>query len=195
MGVGDLDALDVLGTIPVNLEHRGGYNRDLFAVWSDLDGDGCDTRSDVLISESHTPATIGTSGCSVITGNWYSTYDGLTFTDAASIEIDHVVPLKEAWDSGAWQWSALRRVAFANDTTDPRTLAAVSSTSNRAKGDKDPSNWLPQDADVCTYVTDWIAIKARWSLSMDESEFGRIRNLLEGPCRGTTVSHWPPPVE
>ena len=191
---GAIDVLDILATIPVELEHRGGYSRDLFAVWSDLDGDGCDTRAEVLIEESLTPAQLGLSGCDVVSGDWLSSYDGVTLTSPSDIEIDHVVALKEAWDSGAWQWPVERRIAYANDLTDPRTLAAVSSTSNQNKGDKDPSNWLPQDSDVCTFIADWVAVKARWSLSMDESEFGRIRNLLGGRCAGTTTKPWPPPI-
>lgn len=188
---GALDALAILATIPVESEHRGGYNRDLFAVWSDLDGDGCDTRAEVLITESLTPAQVDPSGCGVIAGDWFSAYDGLTFANPGELDIDHVVALKEAWDSGAWQWSVDRRVAYGNDTTDPRTLIAVSATSNRTKGDKDPSNWLPQEPDVCRFIGDWVAIKARWSLTMDESEHGRIRNLLNGPCAGTTIVPWP----
>jgi hypothetical protein len=116
-----------------------------------------------------------------------SAYDGLTVVDAAELDIDHVVALKEAWDSGAWQWTAERRIAYANDQTDPRTLVAVSAESNRAKGDRDPSNWLPATEDTCRYVADWVAIKTTWGLSMDQSESGRIKNLLEGPCIGTLL--------
>ena len=113
--------------------------------------------------------------------------DGLQTADPGELDVDHVVALKEAWDSGAGTWSATRRQAFANDLSDPRTLVAVSATSNRSKGDRDPSNWLPPESDVCAYVSDWVSIKYRWSLTMDESEWGRIGNLLNGPCLGTTT--------
>ncbi|MDP9464425.1 MAG: HNH endonuclease [Actinomycetota bacterium] len=187
---GEIDTLDLLATIPVELEHRGGYARDLFAVWSDLDGDGCDTRAEVLIGESLTPAQVDPSGCAVVAGDWLSSYDGLTLTSPGDVDIDHVVALKEAWDSGAWQWSVARRISYANDITDPRTLTAVSATSNREKGDRDPSNWLPQDSDVCGFISEWVSVKARWSLSMDDSEFGRIRNLLNGECVGVAIAPW-----
>ena len=106
-----------------------------------------------------------------------------------------MVGLKEAWDSGAHAWLPSRRIAYANDTTDPRTLIAVSADSNQAKGDQDPSRWLPIDSDTCTFVADWIAIKARWSLSMDPSEWGRLRNTLNGQCKGTSIQPWHSPPE
>lgn len=187
-----LEPTAVLQGIPIELEHRGGYSRDLFAVWSDLDTDGCDTRDEVLIEESLSPAQVDPFGCKVVAGDWASSYDNVATTDPSDFDIDHVVPLKEAWDSGAWAWTPERRVAFANDLTDPRTLIAVSASSNRSKGDADPSNWLPTDSDVCRYVGDWLAIKARWGLSMDESEWGRIKNLLRDRCTTTTIAPWQP---
>ena len=183
-------ALDLLQFVPVEREHRGGYHRELFDYPQQMGG-GCDTRDRVLEQESAVRVRFTTSGCSIARGSWVSVYDGLAYTSPAGLEIDHVVALKEAWDSGAWAWSAAARRAFANDLTDSRTLQAVSSTSNRKKGDKDPSNWLPPStSDVCSYVGDWVVIKIRWRLSMDQSEFGRIRNLLRGPCSGWRVAAW-----
>ena len=108
------------------------------------------------------------------------------------MEIDHVVALKEAHDSGAWAWQPNRLVAFGNDLDDPRSLRAVTAAVNGAKGDADPSNWLPpEETYLCTYLGDWIAIKARWGLSMDQSEHGRIGNLLTERCPGQVVAPWP----
>lgn len=189
----DGDAISILATIPVEREHGAGYSRDLFAVWLDVDGDGCDTRDEVLVGESLSPPQPGVDACLVPSGGgWYSIYDGETTTDPSMFDVDHVVSLKEAWDSGAWNWEPSRRIAFGNDLTDQRTLVAVSDVSNRSKGDADPSNWLPMEDQICQYVADWVSIKARWSLSMDESEYGRIRNLLRGDCQGTTISAWTP---
>ena len=189
-------AFDVLGFVVVENEHGGGYVRDLFGYPADTDHDGCNTRAEVLMRESSVAVTHSAGHCTVITGRWVSRYDGLVSTSAAAFAIDHVVPLKEAWDSGAWAWSATTRFAYGNDLTDPRTLRAVSMTSNSSKGDKDPSNWLPSStSDVCPYVADWVSIKVRWQLSMDSSEYGRIRNLLRGQCVGTRVAPWSaPPV-
>lgn len=185
-------ALDVLAWIAVAREVPAGYDRDLFGGWIDADGDGCNTREEVLIAESRTPAQVDPYGCKVLAGDWFSVYEGATWSDPAEVDIDHVVALKEAWDSGAHAWSSARRRAFANDLGDPRSLRAVTDNVNRAKGEADPSNWLPsRDSFLCAYVSDWIAIKAHWGLSMDESEYGRLRNLLRGPCAGTTVAPRP----
>ena len=190
---GAMPALDVLAAIRVERERPSGYDRDLFEYGSEPDGFGCRTRAKVLIRDSLTPAQVDPVGCAVVAGDWYSRYDGLTWSDPAEVEIDHVVALKEAWDSGAWAWDPARLAAFGNDLDDPRTLAAVTGSANRDKGDKDPSNWIPARPEaVCTYIADWTAIKARWGLSMDESEHGRIRNLLNNRCPGHTIATWPP---
>lgn len=182
-------AIDSLTFITVENEHVGGYVRDLFGYPADLNGDGCDTRADVLKRDSITPAQVSTYGCTVVQGDWLSLYDGLSFSIPGDLQIDHAVPLKEAWDSGAWNWSGMALVAYGNDLTDRRGLAAVSTSTNISKGDKDPSNWLPPDqGDVCRYIGDWVSIKIRWGLSMDQSEFGRIRNLLNGPCVGWRIA-------
>jgi hypothetical protein len=136
----------------------------------------------------------------VTSGQWYSVYDGVWLTDAGQLQIDHVVALKEAWDSGAKEWDNSTREAFANDLDSPE-LIAVSSSSNQSKGDADPSNWIPENpGDQCRYIVAVVVVKAQWGLSMDESEYGGIRNLLRGPCEGATVSDAvpvrppPPPV-
>ncbi len=179
--------IDLLESIPIELETPDGYDRDLFEVWIDADGDGCDTRAEVLIRDAIEPPTTS-PGCEVGAGLWYSVYDGVWLDEARQIQIDHVVALKEAWDSGARDWDDFRRIGFGNDLTSPLTLIAVSSSSNSAKGDADPSNWLPENEDdVCRYLAAWVVIKTTWELSMDESEYGRIRNLLLVECWGTTV--------
>lgn len=185
---GTVLALDLLLTITVANENGAGYDRDLFPHWLDLDGNGCSAREDVLIAESLTPAQVDPFGCKVVEGDWVSAYDGEETTTPSEFDIDHVIPLKEAWDSGAWNWSPAARTAFANDLTDDRTLIAVSASSNRSKGDKDPSNWVPPLArDLCRYLGDWVSIKARWNLTMDQSESGRIRNLLTSDCPGLRI--------
>lgn len=172
-------------------ERPRGYDRSLFRHWTDDDRNGCSAREDVLIAESLSPAQVDPFGCKVIEGDWYSPYDGRTHTDPAELDIDHVVALKEAWDSGAHSWSASRRRAFANDLTDARTLVAVTASVNRSKSDKDPSNWMPPNrGDWCRYIADWVAIKSRWDLTMDQSEHGRITNLARGECASTTVPAW-----
>jgi hypothetical protein len=194
---GGARALDVLQFIAIEKEHQEGYNRDLFAYPDDLDGDGCDTRDEVLVRDSLSPAQLDGNGCTAVAGDWYSAYDDATWTRPGEVEIDHVVALKEAWDSGAWAWDAGRQRQFGNDLDDVRTLRVVTAGLNSSKGDADPSNWIPpNDAAVCGYLADWIAIKVRWTLSMDESEHGRIRNLLTDRCPDQMIAPWldAPPV-
>ena len=195
-------ALTVLERIRVENEVGAGYSRDLFRHWIDADGDRCNTREEVLIAESTTRAQVDAFGCTVIAGDWFSPFDGKAHTDPSDLDIDHLVPLKEAWDSGAHSWSSTQRERFANDLSDGRALIAVTSGVNRSKADRDPSQWLPpRSAYICTYVSDWIAVKYQWSLSMDSSEWGRLKNLLNGQCAGTTISPWetvftvPPPSQ
>ena len=185
-------ALDVLATIAIAPERGAGYDRALFPHWLDVDGDGCSAREQVLKRDSVSLPQVDPIDCFVYAGDWVSRYDGVRLGDRSAVDIDHVVALKEAWDSGAWSWSAAMRLAFANDTSDSRSLVAVSASSNRNKSDKDPSNWLPpRKAAVCGYLADWVAIKARWRLSMDVSEHGRIRNVLTRSCRGQRIAAWP----
>lgn len=184
-------ALSVLQMIRQENEAGAGYNRDLFRHWNDADGNGCTTRQDVLIAESLSLAQVDRFGCKVIAGNWFSAFDGLTHTDPSDLDIDHLVPLKEAWDSGAHAWSSSQRERFANDMSDGRALIAVTNSVNRSKSDRDPSQWLPpRNSYVCTYISDWIAVKFQWQLSMDSSEWGRLKNLLSGQCVGTTIAPW-----
>ncbi len=185
------DAKSVLASIKVENEYKSGYKRSLFVHWSDLDGNGCDTREEVLKRDSISKPQVDPYRCYVVAGDWYSKYDGKTLSDRSDVDIDHVVALKEAWDSGAWAWSMSQRQAFANDLTDRRTLIAVTDRVNASKSDKDPSNWMPPLKSYwCTYLGDWISVKARWGLSMDQSEFGRIKNLLASDCSTLTIAGW-----
>lgn len=170
----------LLARLRIEPERRGGYDRDLFPLWVDDDGDGCDTRDEVLMSEAEEPPSIG-SRCRLTGGRWTSAYDGLVLTDVAELSIDHVVALAEAWRSGARDWPASRRVRFANDLADPRTLVAVSVESNMAKGDSDPGQWLPTVVEErCPLVEAWIAVKVRWDLSVDQGEHDDLASLAAG---------------
>jgi hypothetical protein len=178
----------LLATITVENEYTSGYVRELFPHWKDLDGDGCDTREEVLIRDSQTKAQVDPFGCVVVAGDWLSPYDGARWSDKGNVDIDHVVALKEAWDSGAWAWTTSQRTLYANDLSDPRTLLAVTDSVNQSKSDKDPSNWLPPLTSYhCTYISDWVAVKARWKLSMDQSEYGRVKKLVDS-CGGSSVA-------
>jgi hypothetical protein len=129
----------------------------------------------VLISEAIVPPKIG-SDCSLSGGEWYSNYDGVTTSDPSDFDIDHFVPLNEAWQSGAYSWTSEKRKEFANDLGFGKSLIAVSASSNRSKSDKDPTNWIPSNSSyLCEYVTAWVEVKIRWGLSADQPE---IESLL-----------------
>ena len=189
--VGGGSAIGVLQNIRVQNERANGYVRALFEHWRDIDGDGCDSRQQVLKRDSVTLPQVDPYSCKVIAGDWVSPYDGARWSDPTDIDIDHVVALKEAWDSGAWAWSSATKKAYANDTSDKRTLLAVTDNVNQRKSDKDPSNWTPPlKSYLCTYLGNWISVKARWGLSMDKSEWGRIKNLLNSSCAGLVIAPW-----
>ncbi|MEV0646910.1 HNH endonuclease family protein [Phytomonospora sp. NPDC050363] len=173
--------------LPVATEIRTGYDRDLFQHWIDADGDGCNTRYEILIAEATTAPSVG-SGCTLSGGRWFSYYDGAYWTLPADLDIDHFVPLAESWDSGSRNWTSTQRRAFANDLGDSRSLIAVTDDVNQAKGDKDPREWLPSVTSVrCRYITEWVAVKIRWRLTVDSAEKSTLTSLAAG-CSNVTVS-------
>lgn len=153
------------------------YSRDAFKHWVDEDSNGCDTRREVLRREN---LNVGAGGrCGAERGEWVSAYDGMASADPQAFEIDHLIPLAEAWRSGADQWPDAKREAFANDLH-PFSLIAVSSSSNRSKSDRDPSQWMPPDPNFhCQYVARWIAVKFRWRLAVDRSERRALADTLD----------------
>jgi hypothetical protein len=165
-----------IAQLRVEPEFPSGYDRDLFGGWRDFDGDGCNSRWEVLIAESQTPVSVG-GGCSVSGGQWYSAFDGVSTTDPSTFDVDHFVPLKEAWDSGAHAWDSNQRQRFANDLDYPGSLIAVSASSNRSKGAGDPAEWLPMPSYRCEYVRNWVEVKLRWNLSVDSREVSAIRSI------------------
>jgi len=173
--------------LPIGIEMRTGYSRDLFPHWIDSDSDCQNARAEVLITESLDTVTFTTSSrCTVSTGRWFSYYDARTSTLASDFDIDHMVPLAEAWDSGAHSWTVDERRSFANDLGDPRSLIAVTDDSNVAKSDADPAQWLPA-FERCRYASEWVAVKIRWGLTVDSAEKSALTTLASS-CPQTTVT-------
>lgn len=175
-----LDALETL-TVAEPDPNLPPYRRDAFG------GDGwdydpvsrCNTRERVLIEESVVAAVVD-DRCRVVVGRWVSLYDGLVTADPADLQIDHLVPLAEAWRSGAARWSEDRRNRFANDLSDPATLIAVSGRTNQSKSDSTPDRWLPPDEEAwCRYAAEWATVKAEWDLSVTVAERDRLVAVLE----------------
>ncbi|MEV4492955.1 HNH endonuclease family protein [Micromonospora coxensis] len=173
--------------LPVATEVRTGYSRDLFRHWIDADGDGCHTRNEVLLAEAVSAPTVSGT-CTLSGGRWYSYYDNAYWTLTSDLDIDHMVPLAEAWDSGARTWTSSRRQAYANDLGDSRPLIAVTDNVNQAKGDQDPATWLPPYASArCRYVNEWVATKIRWRLTVDNAEKSALTSWANN-CPNVTIS-------
>lgn len=177
---GDHSAADLLTTLAVTGEvSREGYEREAFGGGWLVGPDGCDVRNQVLAEESQVPVTRGTDGCTVVGGEWLSLYDGYSTPNLQELEIDHMVPLAEAWDSGANAWPPEQREQFANDTVRPDALIAVTAAMNQSKSDRDPAEWMPPNRDAwCRYTDAWITQKAAWQLTIDLSEHDALQNVL-----------------
>lgn len=189
-GAAVLKLSQMVASLTVFSASPGGYDRDLFAHWLDEDSDGCNTRAEVLIAESTVPVTFS-SGCTVASGSWASPYDGATWTAASDVDIDHVVPLAEAWRSGANVWSSSQRAGFANDLTFDRSLIAVTDNVNQSKGDRDPAQWMPPASSYhCTYIVDWVSVKWRWRLGVDPAERSALMSYVSS-CGDPTVTQPP----
>jgi hypothetical protein len=180
----DVSVNTLLKELPVKGEYTGAYDRGKFQHWIDADGDGCDTRREVLIAESRVKPAVS-STCSV-KGKWISWFDQKTYTNPSDIDIDHMVALSEAWDSGAAAWSATRRKNFANDLGYSWSLNNMTDNMNSSKGDRDPAQWMPP-AKKCTYLKAWIAVKWRWGLTIDSTEKTALTSGIATHC-GTSTS-------
>jgi hypothetical protein len=151
--------------------------------------DGCNTRAKVLLAEATEVPTIA-AGCKLSGGEWLSYYDEQEVTDPTTLDIDHMVPLAEAWDSGASSWSAARREAYANDQDTSTSLVAVTARANRHKLDKDPAEWMPlAPSATCRYLAEWAATKLRWGLSVEQAEIDTINVYADGPCNQQVVHY------
>ena len=167
-----------------------GYSRDLFPHWSDAreygwklpagtpDPGSCDARDAALIRDGREEA-VG-SGCVVGSGRWFDPYTGTTYTQPSDIDVDHVVPLANAWRSGAASWTVAKKERFANI---PRDVLSVEDNANQEKGDKGPEAWKPaRIAYYCAYSKKWIGIKHYWALSVTREEESALKQMLS-TCR------------
>lgn len=179
---------DLLAQLVTATPVSSGYDRALFEHWTDADSDGCDTRYEVLIAESVSPVTVG-AGCTLSGGSWFSYFDGATWTNPSDVDVDHMVPLSEAWQSGAAGWTSGERQAFANDLDYFASLVAVTDNVNQSKGDSDPATWMPPATSVhCQYATEWVLVKYRWQLAVDAAEKTALGSVLSGSCGSSAVT-------
>ncbi|MGW1539746.1 HNH endonuclease family protein [Streptomyces sp. NPDC002309] len=189
-----LPLADAIASLPLGTESRDGYTRSSFRHWNSGNdpADGCHTRNEVLISEAVEQPEVA-PGCRLAGGTWFSYYDATVVTGPSGLDIDHMVPLAEAWDSGASAWTAQRRELYANDQGAEASLVAVTARSNRSKADQDPTDWMPPATGAhCRYVTEWVGTKLRWNLAVDDAEVAALQETAAG-CIGHTVTYEPVP--
>ena len=157
------------------------YDRSDWKHWQDYDKDCQDIRHEVLIMESLVPVMFKTDKkCQVATGRWFGVFDGHHLENAGHVDVDHMVPLRNAHLSGAWAWSPEKKEQYANHLGDDDHLIAVASRANRSKGARGPEEWKPRDEGYwCEYATDWAQVKARWELTMTEPEADAVAEMLD----------------
>ena len=173
--ISTLNSLEVKGRAP-----KTGYSRSQFPHWSDLDRNGCDARNDILKRDlTEVVFKVGTRDCKVLSGVLLDPFSNkvLTFTSIKSaVDIDHVVALSNAWQTGAAYFDRNIRSQIAND---PLNLLAVDAKLNRQKGDGDAATWLPPLKSYrCTYVSKQISIKAKYGLWVTAPEKAAMKNIL-----------------
>ncbi len=170
--------LTILLTLFVNLAFGEvpKYERKEFGYgWIDEDKDGEDTRQEVLKEESYIKTTTDSDG-DIIAGLWVDPLTGKIFFDPSDLDIDHIVPLKEAWLSGAHAWTKEERIKYANDLNNKRHLIAVYKSANRSKGSRSPDQWMPANTSYwCEYISIWEEVKLNYGLTMDANEFIAIQ--------------------
>jgi hypothetical protein len=161
-------------SLAIQPEDTGAHdNRDEWGDWKSQ-GKGCDTRETVLRRDGR-DIQLGPN-CRITSGVWISPYDGLELRIPSQVQIDHVVPTREAARSGARNWPREQRAGFYNDLAN---LTAVSATSNTSKGDSDPGRWMPTNtAARCDYVQKYIATKTRYGLTVDQAEHDALVHVL-----------------
>ena len=168
---------------------KTGYDRSQFGpAWSDVDHNGCDTRNDILYRDLTSKVfKAGTHNCVVLSGALIDPYSGekISFTrgvgSSMDVQIDHVVALSNAWQTGAFKLTYDKRLAFAND---PMNLLAVKGSLNSQKGDGDAATWLPPLKNIrCAYVAQQIVVKAKYGLWVTPPEKAQMLVLL-AKCPG-----------
>ena len=133
-----------------------------------------------MIEESESPVTFKSSrNCIVVGGTWSDPFSGQKFTDPKKLDVDHVVPLREAHQSGAWKWTSEKKRQYSNYLRSKNHLIAVHLSANRSMGYKDPAEWLPPNREfVENYARIWIAIKNEWGLTVDRTEMDALKRIL-----------------
>lgn len=162
------------------IETKTSYDRAFFGGWADSDNDCKNTRQEILQELSAGKVQFSNDGCAIRTGNWMDSYTGEIFTNARDVEIDHLVPLKWAWERGGATWSPKQRIEFANDV---ENLFVVEKAINRQKSANGPLDWLPPNESFrCDYVSKFIQIASDYELKLPRVEDKRMVGLQKSLC-------------
>ena len=186
-----LRRLNKLDCADIDEAVEDSYSRSQFGYgWKDLDSDGQDERAEALITwhrpgKSKAPVEFATDKeRRVVTGRWQCRFTGEVFTSAGDLDIDHIVPLKNAWLSGAHAWDKSRREQYSNGfgirSRRRSWLLPVSASANRSKGARSPDEWMPENERYWVrYAALWVRTKEYWGLSVTPSEKAFLREVLE----------------
>jgi hypothetical protein len=159
------------------------YNRkDQFGAWikDRTDGTCMDTRGKVLVRDSSSTVTYRPNGCTVDSGDWDDPYSGKHFVWASDIQIDHFVPLKNAYMTGGFEWDQKKRCLYANYMGNEFHLLSVSGRENLRKSDSTPNQYMPPNRSyACVYLKQWLQIKLVWSLRITPKEAAAIHERVE----------------
>lgn len=166
------------------------YNRKTqFGMWikDRTDGTCMDTRGKVLVRDSKSTVTYRPNGCTVASGDWDDPYSGKHFVSASDIQIDHFVPLKNAYMTGGFEWDQKRRCLYANYMGNEFHLLSVSGRENLKKSDSSPSQYMPSNHQyACVYLKQWLQVKAIWNLRITPKEASAVQaRVLDHSCDKT----------
>ena len=182
------DLTKAVSSLKIRKEDATGYSREkVGSGWRDLDGNGCDTRDDILKNSARKYARF--DGCEMTSGTIYDYYNGKLLkynkeTDSGGgIQIDHIVPLANAWESGGNEWSESQWIEYYNDEA---VLIPTASSTNISKGDKDITEWKPNNTNfICAYATRQIQIKTKYGLTVTSDEKAEFQRILDQECAKT----------
>lgn len=151
------------------------YNRHDWKHWADIDKDCLNTRQELLLEQSTADVILTSSRCTVYSGEWFGPYSARTFTLASDVDIDHIIPLKWAFDHGGDLWSPELKQQFAND---PSNLLIVDDALNQSKGAQSPMEWMPPNKSFhCEYLEKWQAVLRIYPLELSDSEKSELAKL------------------
>ena len=161
--------------------------REQFGPWvSPKDDNTClNIRGLVMVRDADGPVTFTADGCSVRSGAWQDPYTAKIFKMAEEIQVDHFVPLKNAYMTGGFEWDANKRCLYANYMGNNFHLLAVNASENMSKGGSTPLDYVPPNKRyVCQYLKQWLSVKAIWQLRITPPEAQAIQNVaIANNCR------------